>query len=132
MISHNESCGRCHQLYCTCKEGNMNIDNCNVRVIGTCSICGGRVTVPSVYHSVVPPTPTCEKCGAVPRQSYGPVIPMVPSRPYDTQPFTKPYEWPYDYDIRPMWKSPNDALRDIGIDTQPSWSWTYNDIEYGQ
>lgn len=44
--------------------------------IGTCSLCGGPVTVPTVYHSVVPPTPRCEGCGAVPVASHGPVIAM--------------------------------------------------------
>ena len=33
-------------------------------VHGRCSICGGTVTTPHVYHSVVPPTPTCQACGA--------------------------------------------------------------------
>jgi len=46
--------------------------------VGTCSICGGRVSVPAFYHSVVPPTPTCEQCGAV-AASYGEVIPMRPA-----------------------------------------------------
>ena len=49
-------------------------------IVGTCSLCGGRVMVPQVYHSVVPPTPTCESCGATAATS-GPVIPMVPRRP---------------------------------------------------
>lgn len=48
-------------------------------VVGTCSICGGRVTVPLVFWSVVPPVPTCESCGAV-EASHGPVIPMQPAR----------------------------------------------------
>lgn len=43
-------------------------------VIGTCSLCGGRVTLPFVWHSVVPPVPTCESCGAV--KAEGPVIEM--------------------------------------------------------
>ena len=49
----------------------------NVLVIGSCSICGGRVTVPAVYWSVVPPTPTCEDCGAVEDKKL-PVVPMKP------------------------------------------------------
>lgn len=44
--------------------------------IGTCSICGGRVSVPQVWHGIIPPTPTCEACGAVAAETYGPVIPM--------------------------------------------------------
>lgn len=47
-------------------------------ILGKCSICGGRVTVPEIYWSTVPPTPKCKKCGAVATQNYGPVIPMTP------------------------------------------------------
>lgn len=43
--------------------------------VGTCSICGGRVSVPAVWHGTVPPTPTCESCGAV-KADHGPVVPM--------------------------------------------------------
>lgn len=58
--------------------------------IGTCSICGGRVSVPTIYFSVVPPTPTCENCGATALPS-GPVIPMR-GRSFDftTVTFTEP------------------------------------------
>ena len=45
--------------------------------IGTCSLCGGRVVVPKVWHGVTPPVPTCESCGATKRPEYGPVIDMV-------------------------------------------------------
>lgn len=48
--------------------------------IGTCSICGGPVTVPYVWHGVTPPTKQCEQCGAVPVDTYGPVIPMRPDQ----------------------------------------------------
>lgn len=52
----------------------------NPQVIGTCSICGGPVTVPGVWWGVgAPPTPRCERCGAVPQQAHGPVIPMQPA-----------------------------------------------------
>lgn len=47
--------------------------------VGTCSICGGPVSVPSVWYGVTPPVPTCEHCGAVRQDSYGPVIPMKPA-----------------------------------------------------
>lgn len=43
--------------------------------LGTCSICGGRVSLPDYYLSTVPPRPHCESCGAVAREE-GPVIPM--------------------------------------------------------
>ena len=45
-------------------------------VLGTCSLCGGNVTIPAMYHSIVPPTPTCESCGAVKAR---PVIDMKPA-----------------------------------------------------
>ena len=41
--------------------------------IGTCSNCGGPVTMPSM---MVNPVPSCEKCGATPKAPHGPVIPM--------------------------------------------------------
>lgn len=47
-------------------------------ICGTCSICGGQVTVPSVWHGVYPPNPTCRGCGAIARSS-GPVIDMEPN-----------------------------------------------------
>ncbi len=47
-------------------------------VIGTCSVCGGRVLVPSVWWGVIPPVPTCESCHATAR-SHGPVIDMLPA-----------------------------------------------------
>lgn len=45
------------------------------KIIGTCSICGGRVTVPHIWGGVTPPTPTCDHCGAT-AAAHGPVIPM--------------------------------------------------------
>jgi len=44
--------------------------------VGTCSCCGGRVTVPDNWLSVIPPVPTCKQCGATPEQPHGAVIPM--------------------------------------------------------
>lgn len=45
-------------------------------IIGSCSLCGGAVTVPTIWHGIVPPTPTCSSCGATKRAAHGPVIPM--------------------------------------------------------
>ncbi len=50
-------------------------------VIGSCSICGGPVTVHTTWHCVIPDTPRCERCGAVKAEVHGPVIPMVPAQP---------------------------------------------------
>ena len=44
--------------------------------VGTCGNCGGPVTVPTVWMGVIPPTPTCEHCGAIPAAAHGPVLPM--------------------------------------------------------
>jgi hypothetical protein len=50
------------------------------RTIGTCSICGGAVTVPGIWGAIVTPVPTCSGCGATKRESHGPVIDMQPRR----------------------------------------------------
>jgi hypothetical protein len=47
---------------------------------GVCSLCGGRVVKPEVWHGVFPPVPTCERCGARPK-SYFPVIQMEQAAP---------------------------------------------------
>jgi hypothetical protein len=46
------------------------------QVLGTCSICRGPVTVPTSSHSMIPPVPRCEQCGAHKREPHGPVIEM--------------------------------------------------------
>lgn len=52
------------------------------RTIGTCSRCGGLVTVPTVWNGVIPPTPTCAYCGAVAASSWvGPTLPVIPTVP---------------------------------------------------
>lgn len=74
----------------------------NQQTIGTCSICGGAVTVPSVWLGILPPTPTCSRCGAHAAQNFGPVIPMVPIQPWRdstalpwwTNPPTTTSPWP--------------------------------------
>lgn len=56
----------------------------NKQTVGTCSICGGPVTVPIVFHSIVPPVPQCDACGAVAAPKTWPVVPMVPAVPTET------------------------------------------------
>lgn len=58
-------------------EVSMSVTSCSV--IGTCSICGGPVMVPSVWMGIYPPIPECAHCGAT-SANYGPTIPMTPSR----------------------------------------------------
>lgn len=48
-----------------------------MQVIGTCSICGGAVTMPFPWYGIQPPSPTCTSCHAVKRDN-GPVIDMKP------------------------------------------------------
>lgn len=45
-------------------------------VVGTCSKCHGPVTVPGIWGGIIPPTPTCARCGAKKRESHGPIIDM--------------------------------------------------------
>jgi hypothetical protein len=52
----------------------------NERAVGVCSICGGTVTVPSVWMGVIPPVPTCNRCRATQAEAL-PVLPMVPAPP---------------------------------------------------
>lgn len=46
--------------------------------VGTCNQCGGRVSIPKLWMSVNPPTPTCEGCGSTLRNPHGPVLDMMP------------------------------------------------------
>jgi len=55
----------------------------NTQVVGRCSQCGGLVTVPLVWHGVVPPTPTCASCGAVESGDAAP-LPVIPLGPAKT------------------------------------------------
>lgn len=55
--------------------------------VGTCSICGGQVCVPSVWGGIIPPIPTCAQCGAQAAQ-HGPVIAMRPRPQYTQQQWT--------------------------------------------
>lgn len=54
----------------------------SIQVVGTCSKCGGRVCVPTVWLGIYPPTPTCQSCGAVPVNAHGPIIPMKEPKKY--------------------------------------------------
>lgn len=46
-----------------------------MRVIGTCSLCGGAVVIEPAL-SVKPVPPKCSNCGAVPVSAHGPTIEM--------------------------------------------------------
>ncbi len=45
-------------------------------VVGTCSKCGGTVTIPGVWMGTPPPVPQCYSCGATKKNPYGAVIEM--------------------------------------------------------
>lgn len=49
-------------------------------VIGTCSLCAGPVTVPTMWGAAAPPIPVCGACGATAAQEHPRVIPMVKPR----------------------------------------------------
>lgn len=58
--------------------------------VGTCSICGGRVTLPDFWMGMQPPIPTCTSCGAVKKQPHGAIIEMVPmDKPFIALPLPK-------------------------------------------
>lgn len=43
----------------------MNGDGMGIKIIGKCSLCGGKVTIPDVWWGIYPPDETCSSCGAV-------------------------------------------------------------------
>ena len=48
-------------------------------IVGKCSLCGGRVTLPNVWFGVYPPEPQCQKCGATHhKEDTMPVLKMRP------------------------------------------------------
>lgn len=50
----------------------------SVRVIGTCGLCGGQVTVPGAWFGINPPVPKCDSCHATMKHT-GPILPMNPA-----------------------------------------------------
>lgn len=46
------------------------------QIVGTCSLCGGKVVVPFAWWGIYPPVPQCEDCGAVQKNQHGPTIEM--------------------------------------------------------
>lgn len=49
------------------------------KVVGKCGSCGGRVTIPTIWHGVNPPTAQCESCHAYADDTaHLPVMPMRP------------------------------------------------------
>lgn len=50
--------------------------------VGTCSLCKGPVQLPKTWMGILPPVPTCGKCGAIKEESYGPVTTTVKPQPH--------------------------------------------------
>ena len=75
-------------------------------IVGKCS-CGGNITVPNAYMSVIPPVPTCANCGKTQNSNwntpytdrYGNPFNPIPSpyHPWGDQitPSIDPYRIPY-------------------------------------
>jgi len=63
----------------------------NSKIVGSCSICGGLVTIPNYLHSVTKPIPICQNCGATMKL---PEIPMVPMK--EKKFYSKPQCWTYE------------------------------------
>lgn len=82
-----------------------------MNVIGTCSNCGGSVSVPSVWMGIIPPTPICDGCGAVPVAAHGPVIPMqrrMRHNQYQGPQQAVPSPW--STELAPMWRNGAEAM----------------------
>lgn len=47
----------------------------SLTVVGKCSLCGGKVTIPNVWMGMTPPEPRCMSCHATPKDK-GPTIQM--------------------------------------------------------
>lgn len=78
-MSSNTSCGG-YGGYMMTKDNTTTfgqVDISTKRRIGTCSLCGGPVSVPAINGLPIKLKATCERCGAVEKEDYGPVIPMA-------------------------------------------------------
>lgn len=68
----------------------------SAKIIGTCSLCNGPVTLVTIVDPWLGnslPIPTCQRCGATKKDPYGPVIEMTPYKglPGTIQP--SPIDW---------------------------------------
>ena len=51
--------------------------NTIMQLVGTCSLCGGRVFVPYISSGVAKPVPKCNTCGALEKRgAHGRIVPM--------------------------------------------------------
>ena len=82
------------------------------QIIGTCSICGGAVTMPFAWWSVLPPTPTCSQCGATAAQ-YGPVVQMQPRPTYRTTWTTHTFTVTPSGKLQPVHSQPHRVVEDV-------------------
>ena len=59
-----------------------------MRILGTCSLCGGAVGIPETWMGEVPPIPKCISCGATRKQPHGPMIDMEKPQKWSVPPGT--------------------------------------------
>lgn len=65
---------------------------------GKCSLCGGTVSVPTMWMGIYPPVPTCQSCAATDAR-FSPdgkreiELPVIPMRHPDGQGRPKPSLW---------------------------------------
>jgi hypothetical protein len=107
-------CGR-FDIECECPQWEKRKRRSKMdKTVGTCSECGGRVTLPDAWMGMNPPIPTCQKCGARAKQPHGPVIPMEPNKDqYPAHDGNDIYASPpvQPDDPRPMWKADINSLK---------------------
>lgn len=65
-------------------DGDMRL----MQLIGTCSKCGGPVTVSDAWYG----TPSCDRCHAVVKNPYGPVIETIDAKD-NVNPHPGQFEW---------------------------------------
>lgn len=101
------------------------------RVVGTCSICGGQVTVPQVWMGTVPPVPTCNKCYATAAPPELPVLPMIPHKPVEPIKIGTPVEPSRTNEPPPLIKEflPNPNTTFIGDPPPHLVTWSSSSID---
>jgi hypothetical protein len=64
---------------CETKTGCTIAETHQLVQVGVCSLCNGPAMMPSIWHGIPAPTPTCSVCGAVEKPRYLRVIEMMPA-----------------------------------------------------
>lgn len=85
----------------------------SIKIVGICGICGGDVTLPSIWHGIYPPKPSCQSCGAIACDPSLPVLPMQPRRER-RKPFHAPANEPFEW-MRWVQGEPSDITATFGV-----------------